>query len=255
MLKKYIIIFGILGLLLISLSLLAKDNPKDKTVSDGNTNDVIGIDEFEQLSNINSIYLDGNYTVIIEQSDSPSLQIKGTGKKHLNVFVEDNTLYIKNKYKSGIDFKNKTDIEVNIQLPQLKAIFINGLIDLHNTLPINGNKLDIDFNGVGEINLTKLNYESIKTSVNGTGSVEMNGNTNTLFLELKGLGSIDTQNLKAYRCIAKNNGVGSISLYAENELDAFIDGIGTIEYLGNPKVRKHIDGLGTIDRIDWFFHN
>ena len=61
----------------------------------------------------------------------------------------------------------------------------------------------------------------------------------------KGIGSINTES-KTYNCVARNYGIGAITLYAENELDASLKGLGLIEYYGKPKLKKSISGLGSI---------
>ncbi|HPM01067.1 MAG: DUF2807 domain-containing protein [Candidatus Cloacimonetes bacterium] len=246
MLKRYAIIISLIAILLFSLNLLAQNNKteEEKTVQESNK-------AIPELLSVNEVELTGTYTVNIEQSNTPKLSIKGKRKNELNVYIEGNRLYIEHKKgKKKVNMFKDSEIEVNLNLKEIKEIKINGVASMQNIRPINGNRLKIELNGVGSIELSKLDFNHIHSAVNGTGSVELSGKTNTLALYLNGVGSIDTQNLKAYKCRAENDGLGSISLYAETELDAYIGGLGSIEYMGNPKVHKEINGLGSISRIE-----
>ncbi len=249
MLKRYSIIISLIVILLFSLSLLAqttKDNAKNEVNSDA-TKQV----NQSYLSSVKELEMTGNYTVNIEQSNTPKLSIVGKNKKDLNVYIEGNRLFIESKKgKSKIKWMKDSEIEVNLSLRQINEISVNGVVSMQNVNPIKGENLKIELNGVGSIELSKLEYDKISSTVNGTGSVELNGKTNVLVLYLNGVGSIDTQNLKAYKCRAENEGIGSISIYAENELEAIVGGLGSIEYLGNPKVKKSINGLGRVSRIE-----
>jgi len=249
MVKKYVIIFLIMGLLLVSLSLLAKNNVKDDYNTRTDREEVKSIDDFEQFTDLKEVNFNGNYTINLEQSSKPALKITGNNLKYLDVYIEDDCLYITTKTNHKNILKS-SDIDIQVSIPELRKITADGVIDLSNVNAIKGKNLSIDFNGVGSFNLNKLDYEVIKLNVNGTGEAKLNGQTNKLALDLTGIGSIDTQNLKAYNCIARNSGIGLISLYAENELKAYIEGLGSIEYLGNPQVQKKINGLGSVDRID-----
>ncbi len=248
MFKKYLIIFGIIAILLISLSLLAKPSEVKSTQK---KSEEIKLSEFKGLNHVEEIDLTGNYNIKIEQSNTPDLKISGKGKNNLNVYVENKRLYIKTKEeKNKLSFGKSTDIELRISLPKISFIRVNGAVDMESYNGIKGENLNIMLNGVGSLVLSKLDFDLVKASVNGAGSIELSGKTNNLSLYLNGVGSIDTQNLKAYTCRADNSGLGVISLYAENELDAKIGGLGSIEYLGNPRVKKNIDGLGSISRIE-----
>lgn len=248
MFKKYLIIFGIITILLVSLSLLAKPVESKKSIQ---KSEEIKLSEFKGLNQVEEIELTGNYNIKIEQSNIPDLKITGKNKNNLNVYVENKRLYVKkNEEKSKFSFGKNSDIEIKISLPKISYITVNGAVDMESNNGIKGDNLIIALNGVGSIIFSKLDYNFIKASVNGAGEMELSGNTNSLSLTLNGVGSIDTQNLKAYTCRADNSGIGSISLYAENELDAKIGGLGSIEYLGNPRVKKNIDGLGSISRIE-----
>jgi hypothetical protein len=44
------------------------------------------------------------------------------------------------------------------------------------------------------------------------------------------------------------DGVGKVTTWAEESLEACIDGFGRIEYVGNPCIRQQIDGAGRVVR-------
>ncbi|MCB5249581.1 MAG: DUF2807 domain-containing protein [Candidatus Cloacimonadales bacterium] len=223
-------------MILLSIILFANNSNRSKPID---------------LNRINSVDLTGANVVYIEQSNNPQLKIDGEGQEDLDIYVKGNTLYIKNKKNTFslaniIKIKPTKNVIITLSLKEINKISANGAVVVENSNPIEGDQLIMELNGVGSIELTKLNYNFIAASVDGTGAIELDGHSNSLELYLKGIGSINTENLKTYNCVARNYGIGAITLYAENELDASLKGLGLIEYYGKPKLKKSISGLGSI---------
>ncbi|HOQ80292.1 MAG TPA: DUF2807 domain-containing protein [Candidatus Cloacimonadota bacterium] len=240
--KIFLITIVVLLLLLPILNTEAKSNNSNTSLTE------------LDLKSVNSVETSIACAIYLTQGKTPSISVKGQGKDNLNIYVKGKTLYIKSKdegFSLKHIFKNKTaDLVITICLKDIKGINVKGAASIENSTPLEGSDLSIRLNGVGAIELTELNYNNINAKLEGTGAIELEGTTNTLYLSLKGVGSIETENLKAYSCKAFNYGIGAISLYAENELEATLSGVGSIEYYGNPKVIKHVNGIGTIDKAN-----
>ena len=88
----------------------------------------------------------------------------------------------------------------------------------------------------------------MRVSIDGQGRVEAKGATDSLSIEIDGAGTVDARSLQARAADVSIDGVGKVTTWAVESLEARIDGFGRIEYVGNPCVRQRIDGAGRVVR-------
>jgi hypothetical protein len=89
--------------------------------------------------------------------------------------------------------------------------------------------------------------EMNKVTLSGVGNFYLKGPTQeSLDLELNGVGNIDAFNLPVYIGIVEMNGTGNVKIRAKDRLEVDIDGLGNVYYQGSPELHIDISGLGEV---------
>src|SRR5215813_11241998 len=104
------------------------------------------------------------------------------------------------------------------------------------------------FSGAGDANVSNIKNDRIEIVLSGAGDLIASGETRDAAITLSGAGKVDAKNLLAVNAKANSTGVGSLDVYAKEQLDAKATGVGEINYYGNPKVvKKDASGIGSIN--------
>lgn len=164
-----------------------------------------------------------------------SIQVRSQGQRSLEISgddniiplitteVKNNTLYI----RSSETYAPKDKLQIVISIPDLKKFV---------------------FAGAGEANLENVKNDRLEIVLSGAGSVSASGETKEADIKLSGAGSVDAKNLHAVDAKVNSTGVGSVDIYATEQLDASAVGVGEINYYGRPKVvNKKAVGIGSIN--------
>jgi len=171
----------------------------------------------------------------VDVSCPGSIQVRSQGQGSLEISgddniiplitteVKNNTLYI----RSTETYDPKVKMEIAISTPDLKKFV---------------------FAGAGEATLANVMNDRMEMVLSGAGSVTASGETKEADISLSGAGSVDAKNLHAINAKVNSTGVGSVDIYATEQLDATAVGVGEINYYGSPKVvNKKAVGIGSIN--------
>ncbi len=108
----------------------------------------------------------------------------------------------------------------------------------------------IENSGAANIKMSYLDTDHLEVVNSGVGSIVIAGIADDVKLINSGVGSINTQAFKALNVKADVSGVGSISCYASERLDANVSGVGSLKYTGNPKYKNtRKTGVGSISEL------
>lgn len=153
--------------------------------------------------------------IIFTQADNYSLRIEGKEKNvnHTTTSVSDNgTLHIGLKGKSG---RGDNGVMIYLSAPSLDGIEFRGVgsFRCEGALKLDGD-LDIDIDGVGEVEIDNLacrnldldldgvgdaeitvDCDYVNASMHGVGSVTLRGNACSANLSRGGIGDLDTKGL------------------------------------------------------------
>jgi len=136
--------------------------------------------------------------------------------------VKNNTLYI----KADKNYDPKGKLQINISNPDIEKFV---------------------YAGAGEATLSKIKNARLEISVSGAGKLKAMGETKEADISLTGAGNIDAQDLHAEKARVNSTGVGSIDVYATEQLDATATGVGGVNYYGNPKhINMQATGIGKV---------
>lgn len=164
------------------------------------------------LEDFTEIEIKGGLELSVTQGSRYEVEI--SAERHLGdveTTVEDGRLVIS---MEGRKRWNNADIEVNITLPLLTKLVVNGAID--------GDLNDID-------------TESLDIVINGAADLDADGSCGVLELTINGAGDANLRNLECDKVEATINGAGDASVYASDTVNASVNGVGEIDVYGGPK--------------------
>jgi len=172
----------------------------------------------------------GAFAMTVEAGKTQSVVVRGDDKfvSGLRTTVVDNELQISMQDKSYDGAKG--DPRIIITVPTLSRVKVEG---------------------AGETTISKVNTDRLDIGYLGAGILVASGKVKYLRLNAKGVGQVDTQALHAERVDVNFEGVGSVSVYASDLLNAVAKGMGSLNYYGKPKtVNKSVSGIGSVTARD-----
>jgi hypothetical protein len=86
-------------------------------------------------------------------------------------------------------------------------------------------------------------------TLSGVGSIRASGTANSETVHVQGLGSFNGGDLHSQEASVNLDGMGSATVWADNNLNANVDGMGSVNYFGAAQVIKAINGLGSIKSL------
>ncbi len=105
------------------------------------------------------------------------------------------------------------------------------------------------FRGVGDVRVTNLNAKELEIECPGVGKLYCEGKAKRVYIDFSGVGSMDLGDLVASRARVRVDGVGTVIVNVEDDLDVDVNGMGTVRYYGDPgNVRSSVSGFGKIAR-------
>jgi len=136
-------------------------------------------------------------------------------------------------------------IKYYITVDSLREIEVSGAGSVSaETLSVGDLSLSVP--GAGSITLRDVSASSISASISGAGGINVAGSTDTLFVEISGVGGFVGKDLACRAAQVKVSSAGSAQVWASDTLDISIAGAGSVEYWGDPVVTQDNSGVGTI---------
>lgn len=231
--KKSLMLIFLIGICIIatSCSLKAQQRITSRTF------DVPAFEAVESHSVANIHFVQGSSTSVRAEGNKELID-------QLNVDVKNGKLIIEmpeNAFKNT-KWKNKKP-DIFISSPVLNLIEMEGVGNLSFETTFNSPKLEIVFDGVGNLKALDLNCEHIIIYSKRVGNIELGGKTNILSVSSDGVGNINTEKLIAQHAKINLSGVGNISFYCSESMEVDLSGVGNAIYYGNPK-NKNISKSG-----------
>lgn len=196
------------------------------------------------LENFTSINAGDDLSITITQGDTNSLTVNAPDNilPQIQTTVKNDLLRISTEG----NIKNQKDISITITVKKLASIISGGAANIKSSNELICDKLTVETNGSGNINLLTKATE-INATTNGSGNIILKGSAQELTATSSGSGNINVTNLEAKKVTAKTSGSGNIKVFVLESLTATISGSGDIIYKGNPIDRNvNISGAGTV---------
>lgn len=145
-------------------------------------------------------------------------------------------------------YQSSEQLTIQVFAPSFVSIQSQGTGNVSSATSMIGEKLTIDNQGTGEVNLP-ANFIEIKIDNSGTGAIRLKGETKNLEINNQGTGDIFTDELRANHAKVNNQGTGNVYLQALQSIDVKLQGTGNVIYSGDPQdIQQTNQGTGTIER-------
>ena len=192
-----------------------------------------------------SFFTEGSITITQGDEEALTIETDDNVMPYLETTVNDGVLTIKVQEESRVDIDPSDGIKWGITAVDLDSISLYGA-GILNMGGLTTDRLSLSVPGAMDVGIDHLNAGDLEVVVTGVGSIVLAGEVARESLTLTGTGSIDTSDLSAQHATALVSGVGDISVWAIDTLEATITGLGGIDYYGNPTVTRRGTGAGSI---------
>ena len=181
----------------------------------------------------NGISINGLFNVVYRQSDEHRIELK----MYESIFeitemdVVGHVLQV-HQNLSGIVFQEDDETpRLYIYAPYLTEVALDGVITARNW--------------------EAIHVEDFTLHIDGVTTLEMSGSAETATFRIDGVSSIHALGFETRSTVVDIDGVSTLSVAVENDLNVSIDGLATVEYRGNPTiVQRNVDDFATLRQID-----
>ncbi len=244
--KLLLFLLGTIVFILISSMIYMRFfglNMSDKIVGSG-----ISKHEVRNLNGFSSVQINGSFTTTISQGDTYQVEIVGDENiiKNITTELSDSALYI--EFKNGFSYQMDSPIHIHIQAPLWKNIALHGSGDVRSNNTIQGNQLEIQSNGSGEIQLD-LKYDVVNADLNGSPDLQLAGSATSFSVQSNGSGDISADQFICNRVSLFISGSGDANVHADSILNVQINGSGDVTYSGNASIiNSKMYGSGELNK-------
>lgn len=187
--------------------------------------------ETRSLSGFSAIDLKGGSDLDIQVGKAESVTVRASRETlaHLRTEVKDQTLVIR-RDSNDWSFGRSRSVNLTITVPNLTALSVEG-----------GN----------HVTVRGLDGGDTKFDLRGATSIHASGKLDGLKVHMQGAGEADFGKVIAQTADVKVEGVGKVTVNAQQKLAATMNGLGAIHYIGHPTdVTTNLNGFGSISQTD-----
>jgi hypothetical protein len=206
-------------------------------------------EETRQLQSYDGVVTEGEYEIIYipDTAYSVVLETDQNLLPYIRTRISGTTLVVDNGTRKCL--RSDYPIRVYVHTPEIRLMSLvgSGLISAES---VYGDKLRLEIEGSGNIDITGIDVLELAVLVTGSGDVDLWGKSDNADYTITGSGNIKARYLEASHCKAEISGSGTIYCHASESLNAVISGSGTIYYAGNPpNVNTYSSGSGSFVSI------
>lgn len=189
--------------------------------------------------------------VHLEQGEKQSLEIvaKPSTLEEIITEVKDGKLIIRFPNKNYVwSTFQPGEITIYITVPEINGLGISGSGDIIAENEIKTKILDMAVSGSGNIKLSELTAERVKSAISGSGDIIVAGKTaaQDLSVTISGSGNFKGLDYSADDVTIKIAGSGNAGIEANKNLYVRLAGSGNVTYKGRPLIDQSIAGSGSV---------
>lgn len=192
------------------------------------------------------IFIYGKADIFITESSTTSLLIEG----------EENVLQVLDIEQSGDDihigrdncFRDTKTLKIRIATPELRELHLEGMCNATSDAVFSTSSFVTSLQGQCSLRM-QLDALEVTAGIDGSGSIDLAGETRELIIDIRGDGSCLAGDLQVRDADIRIEGSGRVEVSASETLKALIRGSGRIFYHGNPRIEQKIEGSGELIRI------
>jgi len=204
------------------------------------------ITESVEVSNFDSIALDGMGEVIITQGEGESLTIETDDNvmEHVKAVVRGGTLEL--GFDEGLNLISPTRLIFTVGVEDLSELSVSGSGDIESD-KVDTSSLKVTVSGSGDVQIGVLLADAVEAKISGSGDIDMAGETTTQDISINGSGNYRAGDLRSDSTEVSISGSGKATVWATESLDASINGSGSVDYYGKPSVNMSGSGSGDVN--------
>lgn len=202
------------------------------------------VQEF-QVADFSRIYIQGSFTIKLEQGTEPGVRVKGM--KESVQTVEAKTDSLTRTLEITRDKFSMSSPELVIRFKQLNGIRLEGGATMDSEGYLDVDSLDIRVDGGAKVNL-KLKAETVKLRGEGGVVFDLEGYSRKLESDLFGMSYLKAREFETDSTYINVEGISVASIRVNKYLKARMQGIGKINYIGDPKIEQSAEGLTKISQ-------
>jgi len=183
---------------------------------------------------------------------SLELVAKPSTMEELITEVKDGKLIIRFPNKNYLwSTFNPGDITIYVTTPEINGLGVSGSGDIIAEDEIKTKIMDLAVSGSGNIKLSELSAERVKTAISGSGDIVLTGKTvaQDLSVVISGSGNFKGMNYSVDDVTVKISGSGNVETEANKNLYVRLAGSGNVTYKGHPLIDQSIAGSGKVKSI------
>ena len=204
--------------------------------------------EPREIGPFDHLKVSGTFTVYLLQGETESVEVEIDDNLQQCVLLQNDGNKLVLDTKDNLDFSKTTRNNVYITLKNMDMLETSGNCKVQTSGALKGNQLTINGSGKSNVEL-ELYYNQLNVSFSGYAQTQLYGETVEVIVNNTSTGSINAMNMKAAKAIVKNIGIGSVNIYASQELSMTNMGLGSITYSGDAEIKtRESIGAGTIKK-------
>jgi len=261
--KQGLSILGMLGLVHAAWAAPERAPDEAPRLVRGNLNESQAID-----ARIVRVRVDGVVDLRVRQGSPATLVLSGDPRwiARLVAMQSGDTIDISSEME-GMRIARQSPVRADLVLPNLREVSsesvgsteITGFrgdelelsLDGAGSMNVNGDYrlVSARLSGVGSMKLAVVRSERISLDLQGAGFVTLAGRSSWLKAELGGLGGLDARGFAADNVNLELSGLGNAMVTAHQSVNLNLSGMGSVTVYGRPLNRKvSVDGLG---KVSW----
>ena len=204
------------------------------------------VTETRDVSNFDSVSLDGSGDAIITQGGEESLTVETDDnvQEYITAEVRDGTLYLSKKTRSP----SATELIFRVGVDDLTGLEVTGSGDI-SADSLKADQLEIKVGSSGSVKINELTADKVDTEIDGSGDVELAGEVAGQTIEIGSSGEYIGGDLYSEITAVTIGGSGDVTVWTTESLDARINSSGSVNYYGDPSVSSSGSGSGDVNNM------
>lgn len=205
------------------------------------------VTEFRNVSGFTEIKSEISADIIVTPAAAYSVKIEA--QQNIIDVIETvlNDGMITLRVKSNTVIKPDAKVKIYISSPDIQGLIVSGSGNMQVSDALTSSHLYLKTSGSGNINISRLNGQSIDANISGSGEININeGAIHEELIDISGSGSMNMSNLTTVNSDIKIAGSGNAKVNVIDYLKVRITGSGSVYYKGTPTIDVNITGSGKL---------
>lgn len=189
--------------------------------------------------------LSGKVILVTGDQYSVTIQAQENLMPIIQTAIEEGVLQI----FSSENIRSDEPIVLRVTAPAYTYLSISGHGEMEAESSLEVEKMVMSVGGAGTIRCPQANFGLLKTSITGSGDIEVGGKSAQTNISISGAGDFNGKLLVSDTLRASISGAGTVTADVQTSLEGHVSGAGNIYYTGSPAVSSSVSGVGKIKKI------